>query len=112
MADSQLEELIRRRAEEIYINSGRMPGRDLENWVHAEVEILREYEEIVHRRAIIVDVNGVQYVGEYSPQSRDDYCPGEFGIGEDLAVRFEDEKMFVKRHNGKELETSIVQKIG
>lgn len=89
-----------------------MPGRDLENWVQAEAEILREYEEPVCRRAIIVDVNGVQYVGEYSPQSREDYFPGEFNLGEHLAIRFEGEKMFVKRPNGKELETSIVQKIG
>ena len=89
-----------------------MPGRDLENWVQAEAEILRECAESPSRRAIVVDVDGVQYVGEYSSQSGDDYAPGEFGIGEELAVRFEGEKMFVKRPNGKELETSVVDKIG
>ena len=111
-AEAQTQELIRRRAEEIYVSSGRMPGRDLENWVQAEAEILRGCAESPSRRAIVVDVDGVQYVGEYISQPGDDYAPGEFGIGEDLAVRFEGQKMFVKRPNGKELETSVVYKIG
>ena len=32
-------EAIRRRAEEIYIRNGRIPGRDVENWAQAEQEI-------------------------------------------------------------------------
>jgi hypothetical protein len=37
-----LREAIRRRAEEIYVRNGRIPGREVENWVQAEKEILRE----------------------------------------------------------------------
>ena len=104
---------IRRRAEEIYIRNGRLPGRDLENWAQAEQEILRESSEPpVRRTAIVVKVNGAQYVGEYNPASSDGYLPGEFGPGVSVPVRFLDDKMFVKRPNGKILETTIVKKIG
>ena len=59
------QEAIRRRAEEIYVRNGKIPGRDLENWAQAEQEILRE--SAPRRTAIIVKVNGAEYVGEYDP---------------------------------------------
>lgn len=106
-------EAIRRRAEEIYVRSGRIPGRDLENWAQAEQQIRSETAEGAARRtAIVVKVNGVQYVGEYNLESSDGYLPGEFGQGGSVPVRFHGDKMYVKRPNGKELETTIVQKIG
>lgn len=105
-------EAIRRRAEEIYIRNGRVPGRDLDNWAQAEQEILREFGERPARKtAIIVRVNGEEYIGEYSPESSDGYVPGEFGAGTSVPVRFHGDKMFVKRPNGKELETTIVKQI-
>lgn len=108
-----LQEAIRRRAEEIYIQSGRVPGRDLENWSQAEREVMSELANPGGRRnAVIVRVNGVRYVGEYKPESAGGYTPGEFGSGASVPVRFEGEKMFVTRPNGEELETRIVQKIG
>ena len=107
-----LQELIRHRAEEIYIESGRLSGHDVENWTRAE----REIQELAARRqpraAIIVKVNGVQYVGEYCPESADGYVPGEIGVGSSVAVRLEGDKMYVKRSNGKELETHIVRRSG
>ena len=106
------QEAIRRRAEEIYIRNGRIPGRDVENWAQAEQEILREFgEQPARKTAIIVRVNGAEYVGEYSPESSDGYVPGEFGAGASVPVRFHGDKMFVKRPNGKELETTIVKQI-
>jgi DUF2934 family protein len=107
-----LHEAICRRAEEIYIRNGRIPGRDLENWSQAEQEIWREAEHSARRVAVVIEVDGVRYVGEYPPEACDGYRPGEFGPGADVAVRFEEEKMFVKRSNGKELETTIVKKSG
>ena len=106
-------EAIRRRAEEIYISNGRIPGRDVENWAQAEQEILREFgEQPARKTAIIVRVNGTEYIGEYNPESSDGYVPGEFGAGASVPVRFHGDKMFVKRPNGKELETKIVKQIG
>ena len=107
---AELHEAIRRRAEEIYRRNGSIPGRDLENWSQAEREVLSEFRR--PRQAILVKVDGIQYVGEYTPASADGYKPGEFSPGDRFPVRFEGDKMFVKRTNGRELETTIVQKIG
>jgi hypothetical protein len=105
-------EAIRRRAEEIYIRNGQVPGRDLDNWAQAEQEIVREFgAQPARKTAIIVRVNGEEYIGEYSPESSDGYVPGEFGTGASVPVRFHGDKMFVKRPNGKELETTIVKQI-
>lgn len=107
---ANLHEAIRRRAEEIYFRSGCIPGRDVQNWTQAETEIREEATH--HRTAVIVKVDGVQYVGEYRPEASDGYVPGEFSPGSQLPVRFHADKMFVKRANGRELETTIVKKIG
>jgi len=109
---SDLQESIRRRAEEIYIRSGRVHGRDEQNWSQAEFEVLQELERASRRMAVVVRVNGVQYVGEYKPEAAEGYLPGEFGPGASVPVRLDGDKMFVKRSNGKELETTIVQRIG
>ncbi|HEX4783418.1 MAG TPA: DUF2934 domain-containing protein [Candidatus Sulfotelmatobacter sp.] len=107
------QEAIRRRAEEIYVRNGRIPGRDAENWAQAEQEILQELSgEALRKTAIVVRVNGEEYVGEYDPASADGYVPGEFGTGASVPVRFHAGKMLVLRPNGKVLETKIVKKNG
>jgi hypothetical protein len=83
----------------------------MENWAQAEQEILRESPEPTTRKAIVVKVDGAQYVGQYDPESSDGYVPGEFGPGASVPVRFHGDKMFIKRSNGKILETTI-KKIG
>ena len=103
-------EAIRRRAEEIYIRNGKVRGHDLENWAQAEQEILRESAQPPTRRtAIVIRVNGAEYIGEYNPETSDGYVPGEFHPGASMPVRFDGDKMFVKRPNGQELETIIVR---
>ena len=111
-AESTMHEAIRRRAEEIYIRKGRIPGHDLDNWAQAEQEIKRETAAATPRKAVVVRVDGVEYFGEYQPEDCDGYQPGELGKGKVVPVRFAGNKMFVKRPNGKELETTIVKKIG
>jgi DUF2934 family protein len=108
---SSVHEAIRKRAEEIYIRSGRIPGHDLENWAQAEREVMLGTHQSMTRTAIVVEVKGVRYVGEYGTESCGGYQPGEFGAGADVPVRFEGQKMFVRRPNGMELETLIVKKI-
>lgn len=110
-SETNLHEGIRRRAEEIYVRNGRIPGRDVENWTEAEQEIWREAENSGHRTAIIVKVDGVQYVGEYRADVADGYMPGEFAPGSSVLVRFDGSRMLVKRPNGKILQTEVVQKI-
>jgi len=110
--DPDRHEAIRRRAEEIYIRNGRTPGRDIENWTQAETEILREAAGHSPRTAVAVKVSGVYYVGEYSVDAADGYAPGEFAAGDRIIVRFDGDKMFVRRISGVELETTIVKRIG
>ena len=111
-APPDLHEAIRRRAEEIYNRNGKLPGRDAENWSLAEAEILCELSSATRRSAIAIKVDGVQYVGEYTRESSDGYTPGEFGRGTPVPVRFDGDKMFVTRRDGKELQTTIVNKVG
>ncbi len=106
----EMYETIRCRAEQIYQESGRIAGRDLENWTQAEREVLTALSR-GHRRVLVVRVNGVQYFGEYLVASARDYSPGEFHEGSPVPVRFEGDKMYVRRPNGGELETVIVRKI-
>lgn len=107
----QMQDAIRRRAEEIYIRNGRIPGRDVENWVQAEQEVLVEAAEHSSRRtAVVVAVDGVQYVGEYEREAAGGYIPGEFAAGDPVPVRFEGDHMFVQRRNGRELKTTLVNK--
>jgi hypothetical protein len=102
---------IHRRAEEIYIRNGRVPGHDLENWAQAEREIIAESLP-ARRAAIVIKVNGAQYVGEYNPSAAEGYLPGELGRGAPVPVRLHGNKMFINRPNGKVLATTIINKIG
>src|ERR1700746_1710718 len=108
---AELHEMIGRRAREIYEKSGRIAGHDLENWTQAEAEILSERKNAGRKSAVVVRVNGVQYVGEYGTASADGYTPGEFAKGDMVPVRFDGDHMFVKRPNGKELATRIVRPV-
>jgi hypothetical protein len=111
---TELQQAIRRRAEEIYERSGRIRGRDMQNWMQAEAEIRHELQEPGARKlaAIVVKVDGVRYVGEYNVAAADGYTPGEFASGDPVPVRLEGDKMYVKRPNGKELQATIVSKNG
>jgi hypothetical protein len=112
-ATVDLHEAVRLRAEEIYFRNGCIPGRDVENWAQAEQEILHPVSEApAHRTAVVVTVNGVKYVGEYDAAASGGYTPGEFAAGARVPVRFEGDKMYVKRPNGEELETTIVKQLG
>ena len=110
-SETDLHDSIRRRAEEIYFRSGRIPGLDLQNWARAEKEILEESTPS-RRTAVIIEVDGVHYVGEYAPISSAGYQPGEIDPGAPVQLRFEGEKMFLRRPNGVELETTIVERAG
>ena len=109
---TDLQEAIGRRAREIYEKSGRIAGRDIENWIRAEAEILSEQKSADRKSAVVIRVEGVQYVGEYRPAQAEGYAPGEFSAGDPVPIRFEGDQMFVRRRNGKELATKLVRKAG
>jgi hypothetical protein len=108
----QMQEAIRRRATEIYQRSGATEGHHLENWYQAEAEILRESAAHAVRRAVVVNLQGVVYTGEYEPTSADGYTPGEWKPGDPVPVRLAGDKLYLRRPNGRELQTTIVKRIG
>ena len=82
----------------------------MQNWTQAEIEIMQELAERPSARtAIIVNINGVEYIGEYKLAEADGYRPGEFDLGQPVPIRFAGEKMFVTRPNGTELETTLIK---
>ncbi len=109
---SALQEAIRTRAEEVYRRSGAVEGHDLENWRQAEAEIMRETASQVTRPAVVINVEGVVYTGEYNVAAAGGYLPGEWKVGDRVPVRLEGDRLFLRRPNGRELETSIVKRIG
>ncbi len=108
----QMQEAIRRRAAELFERSGSMEGHDAENWFQAEAEILRESAGSPVRRAVVVNIRGVVYTGEYECPSADGYLPGEWKPGDPVPVRLAGDKLYLRRPNGRELKTSIVKRIG
>jgi hypothetical protein len=107
-----LQKAIRKRAAELYWGGGAVPGPDVDNWREAEAEILRETAGHLPHPAVVINVEGVVYTGEYDLGSADGYLPGEWKAGDRVSVRLEGEKLFLRRPNGRELETSIIQRIG
>jgi|ERR1700683_468393 hypothetical protein len=108
----EVQEAIRRRATELYQRSGAVEGHDVENWCQAEAEILREFETHAVRRAVVVNVQGVVYTGEYESTSADGYTPGEWKPGDPVPVRLSGDKLYLRRPNGRELQTTIVKRLG
>jgi hypothetical protein len=110
---TEAQEAVSLRARAIYEKGGKLAGRDIENWMQAEAEIVREHSKLSdHRLAVVVRVDGVQYIGEYRVASANGYAPGEFSLGDTVPVRFVGNKMLVERPNGKVLETIIARKLG
>jgi hypothetical protein len=108
----QLREAIRRRATELYRSGGGVEGHDVENWYRAEAEIIRESNTPSAHRSVVVNVQGVVYTGEYESNSADGYTPGEWKLGDSVPIRFAGDKLFLRRRNGRELQTTIVKRIG
>jgi hypothetical protein len=108
----QMQEAIRRRATELYQSGGATEGHDLQNWYQAEAEIVRELSLHPTRCAVVVNVNGVVYTGEYESASADGYTAGEWKAGDPVPVRLAGDKLYLRRPNGRELETNVVKRIG
>ena len=108
----QMLEAIRRRATELFQGSGAIEGHDAENWYRAEAEIIRESGTHLARRAVVISVHGVVYTGEYECSAADGYTPGEWKPGDPIPIRLAGNKLYLRRSNGRELQTTIIKRIG
>jgi hypothetical protein len=109
---TEVQEAIRRRATELYQRGGAVAGHDAENWYQAEAEVLRESATNGRRRAVVVNLQGVVYTGEYEAASAEGYIPGEWKTGDPVPVRLAGDKLYLRRPNGRELQTTVVKRIG
>jgi hypothetical protein len=107
----QMQEAIRRRATELFQSHGAVPGHDLENWCQAELEILQEQAAHLVRPAVVIKFAGVLYTCEYESDSAGSYTPGEWKPGEPVALHIAGDKVYLRRHNGKQLETTITSRV-
>jgi hypothetical protein len=106
----ELQNAIRSRAKELYWQGGALEGQDLENWQQAEAEILRETAPRLPRPAVVINLEGVVYTGEYDLATADGYIPGEWKAGDRVPIRLEGDRLFLRRSNGRELETKVVKR--
>lgn len=60
---------------------------------------------------ISVRLGDMTYVGSYWPRTVWSYAPTEFIVNDPIEIRIDGKHMFIKRPNGKELKTTIVQRI-
>lgn len=105
-------ETLRRHGAQICEISHAAKRYDAENCYQAEAEVLRESTLQSLRRAIVVNIEGVVYTGEYECGAADGYVPGEWKAGDPIAVRVAGDKLYLRRRNGREIETTIVKRIG
>jgi hypothetical protein len=54
----------------------------------------------------------VVYTGEYDSTAAEGYAPGEWKPGDPVPVRLSGDKLYLRRPNGQELQTTIVKRIG
>lgn len=108
----QMQDAIRRRATELFRRSGSIPGHDLENWCQAELEVLKEQATHLVHPAVVIRFEGVLYTGEYEAASAGGYTPGEWKPGEHVPLRLEGNRLYLRRRNGSELETTIIKRVG
>ena len=105
-AQSRLE-AVKKRAEKLFEESGRVSGRDQENWLRAEAEIEAEARSSGNPAYVVIKLKGVTYTAEYDPLSTD-YRPGELA-GAPVKVNLQGEIMLITRPNGMQLTTRIVK---
>jgi hypothetical protein len=106
---AEIEAAIRRRAQELSEQRGGAPGHEVEDWLQAETEILAKHKPAGRKRTVVVKVAGVTYTAEYDPEQCRGYKPGELKAGQPLRVRFQDDRLFIARPDGLELEARIVR---
>ncbi len=103
---------VARRARELWELRGRVDGHAQEDWAQAEAEVrLAEAlsaEGAPARAYMKVKVGDSIYIAEYDRTA--DYTPGELKRGDSVAIRIEQDRMYIKLSHGRELVTRIVEK--
>lgn len=125
-----LEKLIAQRAQELYELRGREEGHALEDWLRAEGEVRAKLgtqgklsDQVSGAGSVRIPtaagltaaffkirVGDVIYTLQYDPQHCDAYRPGMLKKGQPVELRFEEDKVYMKLPNARELEAKVVRK--
>ncbi len=112
VASSAFHDAIARRARELWERRGQVDGHAEEDWVRAEAEVrlaaALSVEGTARRAYMKVKVGDSIYIAEYDRTA--DYTPGELKRGDLVAIRIEQDRMYIKLSHGRELVTRIVEK--
>ena len=81
-------------------------NRDIQNSYNGSITTVTDVE---YRFSI--QIGEMIYVGSYWPRTRWSYKPADFIVNDPIDVRLDGKHMFIKRADGKELKTEIVQRI-
>ncbi len=65
--------------------------------------------DVEYRISILAD--GMVYVGSYWPRFRWSYSPTDFVINDPIEISVEGKEMYIKRPEGQELKTKVIQRI-
>ncbi len=95
-----------------WMSEKRLPRAGQRVEILSEAEMIREFTTQSGCGAIVVNVEGVVYTGEYEFMTAYGYAPGEWEAGASIRVRLAGDKLILQRPNGCELQTTIVKRIG
>jgi hypothetical protein len=81
-------------------------NRDVQNTYNGSITTVTDVE---YRFSI--RIGEIIYVASYWPRTRWSYKPTDFIVNDPIEVRLDGKHMFIKRTDGKEFKTDIVQRI-
>jgi hypothetical protein len=84
------------------LNSNRVIGNSQTGSVVSVTDI--EYR-------LSVQLGDMVYVGSYWPRTRWSYSPTDFIVNDPVQVKIDGKHMYLKRPDGKELKTTVIQRI-
>lgn len=107
--DSRLAPPVVRRGATAIRRCGAPPNRP--HAYDSEAEILRGVALPSGRRALVLNIHGVVYTGEYEFNAVDE-AADEWKPGDPIPARVAGDMLYLRRPNGGELQTTIVKRIG
>jgi hypothetical protein len=76
---------------------------------NAQTGAVQTVTDVEYRFSVLVD--GMIYVGSYWPRWRWSYAPTDFVINDPIEISVNGKDMYIKRPEGQELKTKVIQRI-
>jgi len=79
------------------------------NYRQSQTGAVQTVTDVEYRLSVLVD--GMIYVGSYWPRWRWSYAPTDFVINDPIEISVNGKDMYIKRPEGQELKTKVIQRI-